>query len=59
MRTLISEIAEKNMMGYVHPTYLNRFSSQLIEQCAKNLEAHGYDDAAKQLRTLKTDDTDI
>ena len=59
MRTLINEIAKKNMMEYVHPTYLNRFSSQLIEECARNLETHGYDDAAKQLRTLKTDDTDI
>lgn len=49
-RQEILEIAKKNMMEYVHETYLLRFVEQLTEEHAKKLESNGYDDAANKLR---------
>ena len=59
MRTIINEIAKKHMLEFVHPTQLNRFVSEIIEHCAQDLELNGYDDAARQLRTKITDDTNL
>ena len=46
----IMEIACENMMGFIHETNIRRFARGIAEECARDCEANGYDDAAKQIR---------
>lgn len=50
MREVIKEIAKNHMMGYVHETNLIRFAEDLAQECCKELELNGYNDASNVLK---------
>jgi hypothetical protein len=50
MRDVINEIAKTHMMEYVHPTYIVRFTEDIVRECCKELELNGYDDSSATLK---------